>query len=37
MSMEKKLRDLIMSITSNLGNYDEKNVKIKFDLDDDLP
>ena len=35
--MEKKIRDLIISITNNLGNYDEKNVKIKFDLDDDLP
>ena len=34
---KKQIRDLIISITNNLGNYDEKNVKIKFDLDDDLP
>ena len=32
-----KIRDLIRSITKNAGDYDEKYVKIKFDLDNDLP
>ena len=34
---EKKIRDLISSITNSSGNYDEKYVKIKFNSDDDLP
>ena len=34
-----KIRDLIMSITTNSDDYDydEKHIKIKFDLDDELP
>ena len=32
-----KINDLIRSITKNLGGYDEKDMKIKFDLDDDSP
>ena len=32
-----KIRDLIRSITKNSDDYDEKYMKIKFDLDDDLP
>ena len=32
-----KIRDLIRSMTKNAGDYDEKYVKIKFDLDNDLP
>ena len=32
-----KIRDLIRSITRNLDDYDEKYMKIKFDLDDNLP
>ena len=31
-----KIRDLIRSITNNLDDYDEKYMKIKFNLDDDL-
>ena len=31
-----KIRDLIRSITRNLDDYDEKYMKIKFDLDDNL-
>ena len=31
-----KIRDLIRSITKNLDDYDEKHMKIKFYLDDDL-
>ena len=27
----------IRSITKNLDDYDEKHMKIKFDLDDELP
>ena len=32
-----KIRDLIRSITDNSDNFDEKCIKIKFNLDDDLP
>ena len=32
-----KIRYLIRSITKNSNDYDEKFIKIKFDLDDDLP
>ena len=32
-----KIRNLIRSITKNSDDYDEKNMKLKFDLDDDLP
>ena len=32
-----KIRDLVRSITSNLDSYDEKYIKIKINLDDDLP
>ena len=32
-----KIRDLIRSITKNSDDYDEKYMKIKFDLDYDLP
>ena len=32
-----KIRDLIRSITKNSDDYEEKNMKIKFDSDDDLP
>ena len=35
--MWRKIRDLIRSITKNSDDYDEKYMKIKFDLDDDLP
>ena len=31
-----KIRDLIRSITKNSVDYDEKYMKIKFNLDDDL-
>ena len=33
----RKIRELIRSITKNVDNYDEKNMKIKFNLEDDLP
>ena len=32
-----KIRDLIRSITKNSDDYDEKYMKIKFNLDDKLP
>ena len=32
-----KIRVLIKSITKNSDNYDEKYMKIKFSLDDELP
>ena len=32
-----KIRDLIMSITKNSDNYDEKYIKIKLNSDDELP
>ena len=32
-----KIRDLIRSMTKNPDDYDEKCVKIKFNLDDELP
>ena len=31
------MRDLICSITKNSDDYDEKYMKIKFNLDDKLP
>ena len=33
----KKVRDLIRSITKNSNGYDEKYMKIKFNLDNELP
>ena len=35
--MWSKIKDLISSITNNLGDYDEKYLKIKFNSDGDLP
>ena len=35
--MQSKIRDLIRSITKNSDDFDEKNMKIKFDSDDELP
>ena len=32
-----KIKDLIRSITKNSDDYYEKYMKIKFDLDDELP
>ena len=32
-----KIRDLIRSINKNLDDYDEKYMKITFNLDDELP
>ena len=32
-----KIRDLIRSITKNSDDYDEKHIKFKFNLDDELP
>ena len=32
-----KIRDLIRSITKDLGDYDESYIKIKFNSDDELP
>ena len=32
-----RIRDFIGPVTKNSGNYDQKYMKIKFDLDDDLP
>ena len=32
-----KIRDLIKSITKNSDDYDESYMKIKFNLDDELP
>ena len=32
-----KIRDIIRSITKGLDYYDEKDVKIKLDSDDNLP
>ena len=32
-----KSEDLIRSITKNSDDYDEKNAKIKFNSDDELP
>ena len=32
-----KIRDLIRSINKNSDDHDEKYMKIKFDLDDNLP
>ena len=32
-----KIRDLIRSITKNSDDYDEKYMKVKFNLDDELP
>ena len=35
--LRSKIRDLIRPITKNLDDYDEKCIKIKFNLDDELP
>ena len=35
--MWSKIRDLIRSITKNADDYDEKYMKIKFNLGDELP
>ena len=35
--LRKKVRDLIRSITKNSNGYDEKYMKIKFNLDNELP
>ena len=32
-----EIKDLIRSKTNNSDDYDEKNMKIKFNSDDDLP
>ena len=32
-----KIRDLMMSITKNSDDYDEKYMKIKFNWDEELP
>ena len=32
-----KIKDAVRSITNNSDNYEEKYMKIKFNLDDDLP
>ena len=32
-----KIRNLIRSITKNSDDYDEKHVKMKFNLDSELP
>ena len=32
-----KIRDLIISITNNSNDYDERYMKIKFNSDDELP
>ena len=32
-----KIKDFIREITKNSDDYDEKYVKIKFNLDDDCP
>ena len=37
MNLWIKIRDLIRSITKNSDNYDEKQIKIKFNSDDELP
>ena len=35
--LQSKIRDLIRAITKNSDDYDEKNMKIKLNLDDELP
>ena len=35
--MWSEIRDLIMSITKNSDDYDEKYMKINFNSDDELP
>ena len=35
--MWSRIRYITKSITKNLDDYDKKYMKIKFDLDDDLP
>ena len=35
--LQGKTRDLTNSTTNNLDDYDEKYMKIKFHLDDELP
>ena len=35
--LQSKIRDLLRSVTKNSDDYDEKYVKIKFNLGDELP
>ena len=35
--LRSKIRDLVKSIAKNSDDYDEKYMKIKFNLDDELP
>ena len=35
--LQSEIRYNIRSITNNLDDYDEKNIKTKFNSDDDLP
>ena len=35
--LRSKIRDLIRSVTKNSDDYDEKYMKIKCNLDDELP
>ena len=35
--LRSKIRDLIRSVTKNSDDYDEKYMKIKRNLDDELP
>ena len=35
--LQSKIRDLIRAITKNSDDYDKKHMKIKFNLDDELP
>ena len=35
--MWSKIKDLINSVTKNSDDYDERYMKIKFDLDDEFP
>ena len=32
-----KIKDIIRSLTKNADDYDEKYMKVKFNLDDELP
>ena len=35
--LRNNIKDLIKEIINNADNYDEKNINIKFNSDDDLP